>query len=131
MTIEEENTNGAINETIVQLEEGENREVLITLQDAQGMKAALENYLQSPELEKDSLPVDPPEYVGSAQILGPGDVRIGNWMLRSRSNNLVLIFRPRKSPGAQLGYQLVAYLKKLAAKWQVTTIHFVRLAFGR
>lgn len=116
-----------LTETTIEREDGE--EVPITLRDAEEMKRALESFLASPQLEEQQLPVDPPPYVGTAVIVGPGDVRVGSWILSSRGQDLVLVHRPRRRE-ARFGYQLVAYLEGGDGQWKVTKIHFVRVEYG-
>lgn len=105
------------------------RDVLVTLRDAEDMKRALEAFLGSAKLREQQLPVEVPKHVGTARIAGPGEVRVGSWILGSRGESLVLIFRPPRR-GARLGYQLVAYLEQVEGRWSVSAIHFVHLRYG-
>jgi hypothetical protein len=116
---------GGQDKAIVQLDD---REVTITLEEAQEIRRALKDYLDS---TKEEFQPPLPKIIGEAWIDGEGYIRMGGWLLESGGDNLVLTYRLPSQPIA-FGYKYVATLEKdTGNKWKVRSISRAKLMFKR
>jgi hypothetical protein len=119
---------GGQGQTKVTLERGD---IVITSQDVQEIKRALDDYLKNSRQEiaknvPENLFPQVPEKTSLAQIDEDGVVRIGSWLLEARGDDLVLTYRA-VPPTTTFGYQFVAGLERPNQQWKVTSISFEKL----
>lgn len=108
------------------------KEFLITLEDAQQMRRALETYLTKSrdEIAK-TLPANLmdglPHNVGEAWIDSANVVRMAPWLLEGRGDGLAMVYRPLP-PGS---FQYVARLEQANKSWKVKRLTFEKLSSKR
>jgi hypothetical protein len=108
-------------------------QLIITLEDAQEIKRALEAYLTFSRREiEQTLPrnlIDAlPKATGDAWIDEDGSVHIGAWLLESRGGKLALTYRP-SPPTSSIGYRYEAHLEQVEGQWKVSSITFAKLYY--
>jgi hypothetical protein len=125
MNTVDQSGSGGQKQTKVELESGE---IVITSQDVQEIRRALNDYLKNSrqEIEKNvpqNLLHQVPEKASEASIDEDGVVRIDTWVLQASGDDLVLTYRV-VPPTTTFGYGFRARLERPDQKWKVTSVSF-------
>lgn len=125
VSIVNQSGSGGLGQTKVRLESGD---IVITSQDVQEIKGALDDYLKNSRQEiVKNVPQDMlhqvPKNAWGAFIDEDGVVCIDRWLLEVRGYGLVLTYRV-VPPTTKFGYRFVASLERLNQQWRVTSVGF-------
>ncbi|HEU0177658.1 MAG TPA: hypothetical protein VFV58_25630 [Blastocatellia bacterium] len=116
---------GGQKQTKVELESGE---IVITSQDVEEIRRALDDYLKNSRQEiaksvPENLLHQVPDKASQAWIDEDGVVRIDSWVLQASGDDLVLSYRI-VPPTTKFGYGFRAGLERLNQQWKVTSVSF-------